>query len=232
MSIPKNSKEIINSVVKGEWYFLTKRTDIPILPVWLKMKSSSVNLVAKKIYGNFIPWADFWHNNECEFYIHGNEFRNAVLETTKLLYSYKKASAHLLKTASLCKDARDAAREFYEPDWKKYNSEQLLETYSNIVEKYTLSFIYGFLTWCTQVLQFDSKKIIEKYKKQLLQNGISTDEALGILITSDISNLYKEKELFLDKLSKIYKKFLKEPRSQKYIANKFPELDDGIKSFL
>jgi len=232
MEIPANSKTIINQAVRGDWFFLTKRTDMSPLPVWLKMKANITNKVVKEIYGNYIPWAAFWYNNVGEYYIHGDEHRRAVLKATQLLYSYKKAKKYLLGIAGLCEDARKAAKEFYNPNWSKYNDKQLLETYLNIVQLYTLSYIHGFVTWCNQVLQSNAKEIIGKYKKELLKHEITTDEALGILIMSDLPNLYREKELALDKLSKAYRACLKEAKNKKYIISKFSELNEKIELFL
>ena len=64
MKIFENARDVIRDAIKDEWHFLTKRADVPPLPVWLKLACSSYSEESKELYGVVIPWLGFWHGNE------------------------------------------------------------------------------------------------------------------------------------------------------------------------
>jgi len=230
----KTSKidRLINEAVNTEWFLLTKRPDIPPLPVWYKIKFSALSKENEKIYGAGIPSACFWYDNNVEFYLHGKEYRLAIKRATEILYSKSKLNKHLIKLKRKCHDAKISAMAFDNEHWKKFNNKQILKIYTNSVNKYVLSYIYGFITWCTPVLQSDAKTIINKYSAALNKINISPDQALGILIVPDDTTIYQEKEKVIAKLSKKYKKFLSGYRSEKFLMSNHPELYAEIKRFI
>lgn len=230
----KTSKinQIINKAVNADWFFLTKRPDIPPLPVWYKIKLSALSEENKKIYGVGIPWACFWYDNNTELYLHGKEYRLAIQKATKILYSKPEFNKHLAKLKKACYDAKKSATVFNNESWKKLDNKQIAKIYTNSVNKYVLSYIYGFITWCTPVLQNDAKTIINNYSEALNKINISPDQALGILIVPDDTTVYQEKEKAVVKLSKKYRRILSGHRSEKFLQSNYPQLYAEIKKFI
>lgn len=226
------SSQIINKTVNTEWFFLTKRPDIPPLPVWYKIKFSALSKENKKIYGAGVPWACFWHDNNVEFYLYGKEYRLAIQRATKILYSKHNFSKHLIKLKQACYDAKKSARAFNNKRCEDLNNKQILKIYAHSVNKYVLSYIYGFITWCTPVLQYEAKLIINNYSKALNKINISPDQALGILIVPDNATVYQKKEKAITKLSKKYKCILNGYKSEKFLSNNHPQLYAEIKKFI
>lgn len=232
MSKILKDNKIINDAVNTEWYFLTKRADIPPLPLWLKFKFSSPSQDSKKIYGIGVPWACFWYNNEVEIYLHGDEFRSAIYHITDTLSSLKLTQKHVADVFSYCEKAREEASAFFDSDLKKISNKKLFDTYQTIARAYALAFLRGFFTWCAQVAQHNAKEIVTRYKVKIEKLGINTDTALGALIISGKPTLYKEKEMAMDKLSKIYQKNLANIKTEKYISKNFPSMHKAIINFL
>ncbi|MFA6919259.1 MAG: PEP-utilizing enzyme [Patescibacteria group bacterium] len=230
----KNSKinQIINKTVSNEWFFLTKRSDIPPLPAWYKIKYSALSQENKKIYGVGIPWACFWYDNNTEFYLHGKEYRLAIQRATKILYSKHNFNKHLVKIKQTCRDAQKSALALKNKHWKNFDDRQIQEIYAHSIKKYVLSYVYGFITWCTPVLQNDAKIIINNYSVALKKIGISPDQALGMLIIPDDTTAYQQKEKAIVKLSKKYKNVLDKYESEKFLLDNHPQLHSEIKKFL
>src|SRR3990167_4031790 len=230
----KTSKinQMISKTVNTEWFFLTKRPDIPPLPVWHKIKLSALSKENKKIYGVGIPCACFWYDNDTEFYLHGKEYSLAIQSATKILYSKPKFNKHLVKLKRACYDAKKSATLLNNEHWKKLDNKQILKIYAHSVNKYVLSYIYGFITWCTPVLQNDAKTIINNYNKALNKINISPDQALGILIVPDDTTVYQEKEKAATKLSKKYKHILSGYKSENFLSSNSPQLYAEIKKFI
>lgn len=226
------NNQIINETVNTEWFFLTKRPDIPPLPIWHKLKLSAVSKENKKIYGVGIPWACFWYGNNTEFYLHGDEYRLSIQRATKILYSKQNFNRHLLKLKQACYGAKKAALALNNQRWKNFNNEQLLNLYTSAVNKYVLSFIYGFITWCTPALQHNAKLIINNYSQALNKINISPDQALGILIVPDAPTIYQEKEKKLNDLSKKYKCVLSGYKSKNFVSSNYPKLHKEIEKFV
>lgn len=208
------TNRIINKAVDADWFLLAKRSDIPPLPVWYKIKFSAKSREFKKIFGANVPWACFWKGDKTELYLHGKEYRMAIRTATKLFYSKKKFSNHLKKLERYCLAAQNTAAIFEKSQWKELKSGKLLEIYLSAVDKYVLSFVHGFITWCVQVVHNDAQKILEKYSQDLKKTGITPEQALSILIVPAKLTAYQEKELALERLSKKYKKFIKTKRSK------------------
>ena len=133
--MPTNIKvnQIINETVNAEWFFLTKRPDIPPLPIWYKMKFSALSEKNKKIYTTNIPWACFFYDNNIEVYLHGKEYRLTIQKATKILYSKQKFNEHLVKLKQSCHDVKKAAMIFDKPHWKNFNNEQLFNLYISML---------------------------------------------------------------------------------------------------
>lgn len=224
--------KIINDAVSAEWFFLVKRPDIPPLPVWHKMKISVLSKENKKIYGIGVPWAIFWYGNNSEFYLHGKEYRLAIQRATKILYSRQNLDRNLLQLKQACLGAKKAAAVFNNQHWKNFDSKKLLNLYSDAVNKYALSFVYGFITWCTPVLQYDAKSIINNYSQELKKINLSPDEALGILIVPDDLTDYQKKAAELKELSKKYRQILSGYKSKKFVLNNHPKLYKEIEKFV
>ena len=224
--------QIINNAVNTEWFFLTKRPDIPPLPVWYKIKFSALSKENKKNYSTGIPWACFWRGDYTELYLHGKEYRLAIQRATKIVYSKQRLNKHLLKLKRACCDAKKAANVFDTQHLENFDNEKLLKLHASVVNKYVLSYIYGFITWCTQVLEHDAKLIINKYSNALAKINLSPDQALGILIVPDEFTLYQEKEKMLDKLSKKYKRVLSEYKNKNFMLNNYPKLYKEINKFI
>ncbi|NMB48511.1 hypothetical protein GYA13_03680 [Candidatus Kuenenbacteria bacterium] len=230
--ISKENKIIINNTINAEWFFLTKRPDIPPLPVWYKMKLSALSKENKKIYGVGIPWACFWYENTTELYLHDKEYRLAIKRATKMLYSEQDFRKHLLKLKRACRNARKAAEILDTKNLRNFNNKQLLKIYTSAVDKYVLSYVYGFITWCTPVLQHDAKSIIGHYEGKLKKINTSPDQALGILIVPDDLTIYQEKEEALTKLSKKYKHVLNRYKSEGFVSANYPKLYKEIERFI
>lgn len=228
----QRENQIINEAVNTEWFFLTKRPDIPPLPVWYKIKYSALSKENKKIYGLGIPWACFWYGNSTEFYLHSNEYRLVIQKATKILYSKQKLNKHLQKLKQACYDAKKAAAALNNHNWNNFDNKQLLNLYTSIVNKYVLSYIYGFITWCTPVLQHDAKMIINNYRQALNKINISPDQALQILIVPRDLTLYQEKQEMINKLSKKYKHILRKHKSESFLLKNHPKLHKEIKNFI
>lgn len=234
MKLPENYKQIIEDSVKGDWYFLTKRADIFVLPVWLKIGFSSYDQECRNVFGINISWFLYWHNNEVELYLHVPEFKQAIFNITPRLYSLSEVDKQIQKLFVLCKNVMELASVFYDYDLKKYDNNKLLKFYKAITKSYGLSFVNGFFTWCSQVLQKQVRLTISNYEKQLEKLGTNKDEALGILINFEEPTYYKQKEEMLDKLAKEFQnKLLKLSKNDaKSIKEQLPMLDDKIKVFL
>lgn len=234
MKLPENYKQIIEESVKGDWYFLTKRADIFVLPVWLKVGFSSYGQECRNVFGLNISWFLYWHNNEIELYLHVPEFKQAILNITPGLYSLTEVDKQTKKLFALCKNAMELASVFYDRDLKKYDNNKLLRFYRAITKSYGLSFVNGFFTWCSQVLQKQVRLTISNYETQLEKLGTTKDEALGILINFEESTYYKQKEEMIDELAKEFKnKLLKLSKNDKVsVKEQLPTLDDKIKVFL
>ncbi|MDZ7798242.1 MAG: PEP-utilizing enzyme [Patescibacteria group bacterium] len=226
------SDQIINGMINTKWYFLTKRPDIPPLPVWYKMKYSALRKENKKIYGTGIPWACFWYNNNTELYLHGDEYKTAIQNATKILYSKQKLNKHLLMLKQSCHDAKKAAAIFNRCHWESYDNVKIYNLYKTVVDKYVLLYIYGFITWCTLVLQNDAYKIVTDHKKELENITLTPDQALGILIVPDDTTIYQEKEEKLAKLSKKYRRTVAGYKSEKYLSDNHHQLNKEIKKFI
>lgn len=226
------TNRVINESVSTEWFFLTKRPDIPPLPVWYKVKFSALSKENKKIYGTGVPWACFWYNNNTELYLHGKEYRLAIQKATKILYSKNNLDKHIAKLKKACSDAKKSAMILNNQDWKNLDNEQFLQIYMYSVDRYILSYIYGFITWCTPVLQNDAKTIINNYSATLNKINISPDQALCILIVPASTTVYQEKEKIISKLSKKYKHILTKYRSEKLLSSKYPQQYAEIKNFI
>jgi len=224
--------KIINDAVPVEWFFLTKRSDMPPLPVWYKIKFSALSEENKKIYGTGVPWACFWYNNNVEHYLHGKEYRLAIKKATKILYSKQNLNKHLLKLKQSCLSAKKAVTAFNNKAWVNFNNKQLFDLYTTVINKYVLCYVYGFITWCTPVLQNDAKKIINNYSEALNEINISSDEAMSILIVSDTTTIYQEKEEALNKLSIKYKHILSAHKSKNFVLNNYPKLYKEIEEFI
>lgn len=231
VKILKENK-IINDAVPTEWFFLTKRPDMPPLPVWYKIKFGALSKENKKIYGVGVPWACFWHGNNVEFYLHGKEYRLVIKRATKILYSKQGLNKHLFKLKQVCRDAKKAAMALDNQRWKNLDNKELFNLYTSAVDKHVLSYIYGFITWCIPVLQHDAKFIINNYSQTLNKIDISPDEALGVLIVPDDHTVYQEKEKALDELSKKYKLNLSGYRSKNFILSNYPKLYEEIEKFI
>ncbi len=220
MNYPKNYQEIIKKAIKGEWYFLAKRSDTPPLPVWYKMLAAS-SKEFKKLYGLKIPYVTIWEKNQTEFYMHSQEYRTVVYRTTAKLYSLKNISSHFKKMFSYCQRAQRQAQTFYNPGkLNKYSSRELLNLHNKILKDYSLSFIYGFVTWGSQVIQQEAELIINQYQKQIKSLGINLETVLGILLIPEKMSLYNKKEQALDELVVKHRRNLKDnPKLKKDINN-------------
>jgi len=223
---------IINEAVPAEWFFLTKRPDMPPLPVWYKIKCSALSKENKRIYGTGVPWVCFWHDGNVEHYLHGKEYRLAIQTATKILYSRYNLNKHLIKLKQACQDAKKEAMALDNLCYKGLSNRQLLCLYTSVVNKYVLSYVYGFITWCTPVLQSDAKSVINNYDQALNKIKTSPDEAMGILIVPDVTTIYQEKEEALNKLSKKYKQVLSAHKSKSFVLNNYPKLYKEIEEFI
>ena len=201
--IPKGYKQTIDKLTEGDWYLLAKRSNIPPMPISLKINFSSRAEIFKNIYSSGILWACFWHGDECEFYLHNSEFRKVYCAINKLLYSFKPFKIHHAKTVDLCAKAVKKAGIFYDPDWAKFKNAELLKAYDEIVKAYGTAFVYGFITWCSKVLQDHARAIVVKREKILLELDVDVNSALGALIHSDKETYYTKKKHALDLIAKI-----------------------------
>ena len=205
MKVSTNLKERINDIVQDEWYLLAKRTQTPPLPVWLKFPIMK-ELESQKIYNTKMYWVVVWHDPYSEFYLRGPEFKKAIRSVTKLLFSYEKAKKHIKKVEFLSNKAKECANFFYVNNLEKTSNEELLKKYNKTIRAYGISFVYGFITWCSQILQDHTLMILKKYRKELKEIDLDERKAFGILVTSDKLTAYTEKEKALDELSKKYKR--------------------------
>lgn len=234
MNLPIGWEWMIEEETKGDWHFLTKRADIPPLPVWIKIKFSSESEKFAELYGARVPWVNFWHDNEAEFYLRNFEFRKVFEEVTHLLYSPKAVRGHLQKVEKYCRLAAERARVFYDGEsLGKLDNAGLAKNYENIIQYYGQAFIYGFFTWCSKVAQENARSIIARREDALLALNLDTDSALGVLIRSRSETAYNKKEHALNHLADEYKSILAgNSLTEKEISEKFPKLDKDVKSFL
>ncbi|MDP3986277.1 MAG: PEP-utilizing enzyme [Candidatus Veblenbacteria bacterium] len=234
MKLPGDYKQTIEEAIRGDWYFLTKRADIFILPVWLKVGFSSRSRECHEVFGTNISWLLYWQNNEIELYLHAPEYRKAILNVTPRLYSLAGVKKQTQRLFAYCEDATKRATAFYDRDLSTYSNEKLLKLYKTIIEPYGLSFVNGFFTWCSQVLQKQVRSAISNYEKKLEKLGLTKDEALGVLINFEEITYYKQKEKALDELAKAFSEEVAQlPKlTANAVRRQSRPLDKKIKSFL
>ncbi|MFA5886264.1 MAG: PEP-utilizing enzyme [Patescibacteria group bacterium] len=232
MASTQKTQKVINNSLKKDWFFLTERPDMPPLPVWYKIKNSALSQLNKEIYGIGVPWACFWHDNKVEHYLHSREYRFAIQRASRILYSQKNLSEYLVRLEQSCAQVKIAAENFNKLSGRKFDNQQLFDRYDQVVDKYIISYIYGFLTWCTRALEYDAKTAIDKYAEALNKLDVSSDQALSILIVPSELTLYQKKDKELSKLAKDYRRLLDKPSSEKYIRHHHPDLYAAIKNFI
>ena len=90
--------------------------------------------------------------DECEFYLHNSELERYIAPSISCYTPFKPFKIHHAKTVDLCAKAVKG-RNFYDPDWAKFENAELLRSIRWRVKAYgTAFFVYGFITWCSKVL--------------------------------------------------------------------------------
>ncbi|MFA5183979.1 MAG: PEP-utilizing enzyme [Patescibacteria group bacterium] len=230
--IEAKMNRIIRQAINTEWFFLTERPDMPPLPVWYKIKHSALSHLNKKLYGTGIPWACFWHDNKVEHYLHGREYRAAIRRSTQILFSPQKLRQHISRLEKSCAAAKKAAQRLESLSWRELDDRRLFAEYARVIDNYILSYIYGFITWCTLVLEYEAKSVINRYASAFSKINILPDQALSVLIVPDKLTIYQEKDHALAGLAKAYRRVLSRPSGEKYIRARQPRLYSAIQDFV
>lgn len=225
-------KKALKEIINTKWFFLTKRPDVWPLPIWYKFKLSSLSSEHKKMYGTNISWVCFFDDNSIEVYLSGKSYGLAIQRATETFYSKEKFNNYLLKTKKICQEVKKLTKEFNQLNWDKFTNQELFNLYIDLINKHVDSFIYGFATWCTQILEYKIKLIIDKYSQKLNKIRISPEEAVSVLIIPEQKTIYQKKNEILSKLSQDYKRNFKKYQSQKFLFQHCPKLHQRIKDFI
>lgn len=230
MDPPKNYKEIIAQKAPYPWFFLAKRSAVPPIPVFSKFYVMNSGQ-AEKLYGTKVPALGFWEHGFATFYYRGDEYRKAVDHITKLLFDFPRVMQHVNIMVDYCNKAMEAAKKIKKMDLTTLKDKDLFLCYEEVVHHYELSFSYGFITWCTAVLEHYATQLLRRRKEQL-HLSFDDKQALAALLVPEKESLTKRKEKALDILSQKYKKILKRQLTKMIIQEKHPPLHRDIISFL
>jgi hypothetical protein len=140
-----STEKIMREFVTEEWHFVTKRADIPVLPVWHKLQKTN-SQEFKNIYNHKLDSFCFWEKGIFNFYLRGKDFKKLIKVNTDILLSKQKTKNHFKKLIKFCDLAKSKARFFYSQDLSKYSNKKLLGNYKAVISYYELSFFYGFQT--------------------------------------------------------------------------------------
>lgn len=233
MKIPANYKKIINRALPDEWYCLGRRNGAFPLPIWAKFLTLVI-LKNEKLYKTRLPGIAVWYDSDIRFYVHAEEYKVVLDATTKLLFSFNKAKQHIKKVEYFANKAKDNAVFFKDNDLANIDGLELMARYSKVVDNYATSFMYGFISWCSIVLQDHSSVILGKYKKELQKSGIDEKTALSAMIMPKQISLYAEKEKAINKLAINYGEEIKKNKTFREvdITEKIPALHKEILKFL
>lgn len=230
--LPIGYEKIIEDLESEKWHLLASRSSAPPLPLWLKFPILNGDL-AKKLYGTHIPSLGVWENNVFKIYFETAGFKASAKSVSKLLFEPKVAKAHVRKIISLCAQTARSAKFFQHTDISSIPNVELLGRYEKIVRLYAESFLYGYITWCAQVLQWHLLSLLEKKVGILAPLGLTEGAAFGILVKLEHSSPYTKKEKALDYLARSYQsKLIQCDIAAKKIKESFPEIHEAIQSFL
>lgn len=225
---------IIADIKSTTWYLLAKRSKTPPLPVWNKFRLLSYETL-EKLYGVRIPTLVSWEGRTGSFYLHSAPYAESVKKISSHLFSdIKKVKKHINQSLKFCSIARREAKQFYKKDLSGITEKELLAQYRRVVEAYGTAFLYGYVTWCTQLLQARAFSFLQDKKDSLALLGINENKAFEILIGSKQKTLYSKKETALDILAQKYKPRLANISrlDKEVIKEKLPGFHKAIVKFL
>jgi phosphohistidine swiveling domain-containing protein len=232
MKLPQGYEKIIDSAINGKWHLLATRSDAPILPLWLKFPALN-GILAKKLYRTHIPSFVVWENGTVKVYFEGAGFRASILSVSKLLFEPKKAREHIRKIIALCKQVAQKAKVFQTDELGSISTGLLFAHYKKITEFYSKSFLYGYITWCAQVLQWHLLSLLKQKTDILAKLGVTEEAAFGILVKSEHISPYNQKEKALDQLAIKYQlQLVQQKVTVETIKDTFPQIHKSIQSFL
>lgn len=191
--------------MQGSWHQLVSRPNIPPLPVWGKMVALN-SYVTARLYGTTIPSLGVWEKGCFTLYLGKGEFERVTRTVAIRVQNNAWLEGHCKMLGKKCDLAKRAAERLEKKDLKEMNNLQLYLEYMDLFKKYSLSFVYGFLTWCSGQVQKDIQAILEKRTGILERHNLTVNDALAALLVYHERTAYQHKQELIAWLGKKHRK--------------------------